>query len=328
MNIGHDMGHRYPKRSQLKYNKQRYRVRNWREYEAGLRKRGDLTLWFSEEAIAAWRAPTGEKPGGQTVYSDLAIEAGLTVRLVYRLALRQTEGFLQSISTLLNLGLRIPDHTTLSRRSNDLKVQIPVSANDGLLHIMIDSTGLRVQSGNTPGSVPPPKRRAWRKLHLVVDADTGGVLASALTTHRARDAAQVPGLLTQINDQLASVMADGAYDTASVYDTIAAHGSDPPTRVLIPPRCDAKIKREANVVAIQRDATIRAIDAGGRRRWEHESGYTRRSLVETAMSRYKAIIGDSMRSRTVASQKIEVVLACAVLNRMTRLGMPDSYCIA
>jgi hypothetical protein len=104
------MGHRYPKRSHLKYTKQRYRVRNWREYEAGLRKRGDLTLWFSEEVIAAWRAPTGEKPGGQPVYSDLAIEAGLTVRLVYGLALRQTDGFLQSISRLLDLDLRIPDH--------------------------------------------------------------------------------------------------------------------------------------------------------------------------------------------------------------------------
>ena len=87
------MGHRYPKRNQLKYTKQQYRVRNWREYEAGLRRRGDLTLWFSEEAIAAWRAPAAEKPGGQPIYSDFAIEAALTVRLVYGLALRQTEGF-------------------------------------------------------------------------------------------------------------------------------------------------------------------------------------------------------------------------------------------
>jgi len=150
---------------------------------------------------------------------------------------------------------------------------------------------------------------------------------SALTTHRVRDAAQVPGLLTQIKDQLASVMADGAYDAAAVYKTIAAHGSGPPTRVLIPPRCDAQIKREVNVVACQRDATIRAIDAGGRRRWAHETGYTRRSLVETAMSRYKAIIGDSMRSRTLASQKVEATLACLIMNRMTQLGMPDGYCI-
>ena len=270
---------------------------------------------------------SGEKPGGQRVYSDLEIEAGLTVRLVVGLALRQTEGFGRSISTLLDLGLRIPDHTTLSRRSKDLNVRIPVT-HDGPLHIMFDNTGLRVHSGTRPGSVPPPKRRAWRKLHLVADADTGDIVASALSTHRARDAAQVPGLLAQINDDLASVMADGAYDTGAVYKAIAAHGSDPPTRVLIPPRCDAKVGRESDGVTSQRDAAIRAIDARGRRRREHESGYTRRSLVETAMSRYKAIIGDSIRSRSVESQKVEATLACSIMNRMTKLGMPDGYCIA
>ena len=321
------MGHRYPKRTQLKYTKQRYRVRNWRQYEVGLRRRGDLTLWFSEEAIAAWWAPTGKKPGGQPVYSDLAIEAALTVRLVYGLALRQTEGFLQSISTLLDLGLRIPDHTTLSRRSKDLNVRLCPSAKHGPVHILVDSTGLRVHSGNALGSGPPPKRRAWRKLHIVVDADTGDILASALTTHRARDAAQVPVLLAQVDDPLASAMADGAYDTSSVYAAIEAHGSGPPPQILIPSRKDAQTKGGANASS-QRDATIRAIDARGRRRWAHESGYTRRSLVETAMSRYKAIIGGSMRSRTMPPQKTEATLACAILNKMAQLGMPDGYCIA
>ena len=234
------MRHRYPKRSQLKYTKQWYRVQNWHEYDTALRNRGDLTLWFSEEAIAAWRAPPGEKPGGQPVYYDLAIETGLTVRLVYGLALRQTEGFLQSISTLLDLGLRIPDHTTLSRRAKNLNVQILVSVPSGPLHIMIDSTGLRVHSGNSPGSGPPPKRRAWRKLHLVVDADTGDILTSSLTTHRSRDSAQLPVLLDQVDNPLASVTADGAYDTSSVYGAIETHGSAPPPRNLIPPRQDAK----------------------------------------------------------------------------------------
>ncbi|MGI9296129.1 MAG: transposase [Pseudomonadales bacterium] len=148
-----------------------------------------------------------------------------------------------------------------------------------------------------------------------------------MTTHRARDAAQVRGLLTQMNYKLASVMADGAYDTASVYAAIEAHGSGPPPQILIPPRHDARTMGAANPSS-QRDATIRAINAGGRRRWEHASGYTRRSLVETAMSRYKAIIGGSMRSRTMTSQKTEVALACAILNRMTQLGMPAGDCIA
>lgn len=273
-----------------------------------------------------WRAPTGKKPGGQLVYSDLAIEAALTVRLVYGLALRQTEGFLQSISTLLDLGLRIPDHTTLSQRSKSLNVQVPVSSNDGSLHIMIDSTGLRVHRGNIPGS-SPPKRRAWRKLHIVINADSGEILASALTTHRARDAAQVRGLLSQIDHNVASVMADGAYYTDSVYTAIEAYGSGPPAQMLIPPRHDARIQGSAKASS-QRDVAIRAITAVGRRQWVHDSGYTRRSLVETAMWRYKSIIGGSMRSRTMLSQVKETALACAILNKMTQLGMPDGCCIS
>lgn len=142
------MPRRYPKRSQLKYTKQRYRVRNWPDHEAGLRQRGDLTLWFSEEAIAAWRVPASQRPGAQPVYSDLAIEAVLTVRLMYDLALRQTEGFLRSISNLLELDLRIPDHTTMSRRSRSLDVKLSSSVNTGPLHIFIDSTGYGARGEN------------------------------------------------------------------------------------------------------------------------------------------------------------------------------------
>lgn len=191
---------------------------------------------------------------------------------------------------------------------------------------MIDSTGLRVHSGNIPGS-SPPKRRGWRKLHIVINVDSGEILGSALTTHRARDAAQVRELLSQIDHKLVSVTADGAYDTASVYVTIDAHGPGPPPQILIPPRQDAQTHNGPNASG-QRNATIRAITAGGRRQWAHDSGYTRRSLVETAMWRYKAIIGGSMRSRTMPSQKTEANLAYTILNRMTRLGMPDGCCIA
>ena len=110
---------------------------------------------------------------------------------------------------------------------------------EGPVHIVIDSTGLRVHSGNVPGSIPP-KRRAWRKLHLIVNADTGDIPVSALTTHRARDAGQVPVLLAQVDDPLGCAMADGAYDTSSVYAAIEAHVPGPPPQTLIPPRQDAQ----------------------------------------------------------------------------------------
>ena len=156
---------KYPKRSQYKHAKQKkYHVRNWAEYNEGLRRRGDLTVWFDEEAIANWMADKTGKPGGQRVYSDMAIETGLVVRMVYKLAYRQTEGFLHSIASLLGLGIEIPDYSTLSRRSRLLrkKLRIPKAASNQPIHLMIDSTGLRIHVGTAR---KPPKQRAWRKLH-------------------------------------------------------------------------------------------------------------------------------------------------------------------
>ena len=141
---------KYPKRSQYKHAKQKkYHVRNWAEYNQGLRRRGDLTVWFDEEAIANWTADKTGKPGGQRVYSDMAIETGLVVRMVYKLAYRQTEGFLHSIASLLGLGIEIPDYSTLCRRSRLLqkKLRIPKAASNQPIHLMIDSTGLRIHVG-------------------------------------------------------------------------------------------------------------------------------------------------------------------------------------
>ena len=206
---------KYPKRSQYKHAKQKkYHVRNWAEYNQGLRRRGDLTVWFDEEAIANWKADKTGKPGGQRVYSDMAIETGLVVRMVYKLAYRQTEGFLHSIALLLGLGIEIPDYSTLSRRSRLLrkKLRIPKAASNQPIHLMIDSTGLRIHVGTAR---KPPKQRAWRKLHIAVDRKTGTIVASELTASRARDATRVPALLTQIQAPLAWVAADSAYGLQS-----------------------------------------------------------------------------------------------------------------
>ncbi len=102
--------------------KQRHRVTNWSEYDAALRQRGSLTIWFSEEAIAGWQAEPRTTPGGQPSYSDLAITTALTLRAVFRLALRQTEGLIGSLLQLLGLDLAVPDHSTLSRRAETLEV--------------------------------------------------------------------------------------------------------------------------------------------------------------------------------------------------------------
>ena len=193
--------------------KQKHRVTNWAEYDAGLRARGSLTVWFTPEAVAAWAAAPRTTRGGQASYSDLAIATALTLRAVFRLALRQTEGLISSILQLLDLDLAVPDHSTLSRRAATLEVPRP-KAGSAPVHLLVDSTGLKLCG---PGEWLIEKhgtkrRRAWRVLHLATDADTGRIVASVLTDKDADDGSQVGTLLDRIEGAVASVTGDGAYD--------------------------------------------------------------------------------------------------------------------
>src|SRR5919199_1725382 len=238
--------------------KARYRVRNWREYEAGLKRRGDLTLWLEEATIAGWQAPPRTTPGGQARYSDAAIELVLMLRLVFHLALRQAEGFAASIFRLLGQELRVPDHTTLSRRSRGFAGRRPKVIPHGPLHLVIDSTGLKLfGQGEWDAEKHGRARRSWRKLHLAVDADTGEIVAGTLTDNAADDAGQVPALLGQIDGEIASVMADGAYDGEPVYQAIAGHQPDPVSDIVIPPRASAVPSPENARARSRRDRHIR-----------------------------------------------------------------------
>ena len=314
---------KYPKRSQYKYGKSPYRIRNWPEYEAGLRRRGDVTIWFSDDAIKSWRAPTSGRPGGQRIYANIAIEAALTIRMVFHLPLRQTEGFLRSLADMLEVEIPIPDHTTLSRRLKTLG-EIPFRAvvSDRPIHLLIDSTGLRIHVGNLR---KPPKNRAWRKLHLAVDAATGEIVASDLTGRRTHDCTRVPALLGQIDNGVTSVSADGAYDTEGVYEAAHAQGEEQAVSVLIPPGRDAQLSPRPSDALKEKNRNVRSIRRLGRREWQKRSGYSKRSMVENTIYRYKTIIGRRMTSRTLTGQRMEVQFACRVVNTMTRLGMPDSY---
>ena len=125
--------------------KMTFRVKNWAEYDAGLRRRGSLTLWVTPEVLSGWQAARRTTPGGQSVYSELAIETGMMLRLAFHLALRQTEGLMASIFSLLGVSLSTPDHSTLSRRSRTLaSISKDCNLPDGPIHLLIDSTGLKV----------------------------------------------------------------------------------------------------------------------------------------------------------------------------------------
>jgi hypothetical protein len=270
------------KRSQAKYVKKSYKTTNWPEYEAGLRQRGSPTVWISEDEIKGWGPPKRRqrKPGGQEQYSNRAIQTALTVGMVFRLALRQTEGFLRSLFALLGLDCRVPDDTTISRRARKLgKLPICPTAGDKPVHIVVDSTGLKIHVGNLR---KPPKNRDWRKLHVTVDALTGQVVACDVSSKSASDAARMPTLLKQIGAPLASVRTDGAYDKQAVYNAVENHTATRSPRVLIPPKSNAQVKPEAAILR-ERNRNIRSRARLGKRKWHTNSGYSRRSLVENTV---------------------------------------------
>ena len=204
--------------------RQKHRVINSAAYDVALRQRGSLTVWFTDEAIAGWRAAPRTTSGGQPWYSPVAILTTLTVRAVFRLALRQTEGLIGSIVGLLGLELRVPDHSTLSRRAKTLEVPRLQPRRDGEpMHLLVDSTGLRLcGAGEWLLEKRGTKtRRSWRKLHIGLDDGSGQIVAASLTAKEADDGAEVGPLLDQVTGMVASFTGDGGYDQDRVYASVA-----------------------------------------------------------------------------------------------------------
>ncbi len=303
--------------------KGRYRLLNWSEYDRALVRRGDLTIWFTPEVIAAWQPRGDGRRGGQRRYSDVAVEAASTLRLLFGLPWRQTEGLLGSIFALLNLGLTAPDHTTLSRRAAGLRVELRRIPTTEPLHLVVDATGLAIvgQGQWAAAKWGERGRRGWKKLHLAVD-ETGRVLAAALTDGAVPDAAVLPGLLDDIVGPIRRLTTDGGYDTHEVYAAATARGA----RVVVPPRRDAVVSGDP--VLADRDAHIEEIAEIGRRRWRVAAGQHAQARAENGVFRFKRVFGVRLRARGEPAQKNEVFIACNMLNRMTELGMPRSERVA
>ena len=319
--LGHDPG--MNSRVHPKY-KTKYRVNNWAEYDLALVQRGDITLWISEDAISSWKpAPAGMR-GAQRKFSDHAIETALTLRLVFNLPLRQAEGFLRSVLSLMSIDLESPDHTTLSRRGQGLNVDLHRVACDKPIHLIIDSTGLSIVGEGewAAAKYGGRGRRGWKKLHLGVNR-SGVIVAGALTDGNADDARTAFDLIDEVEGDIASFTADAAYDTIAIYDSSSARG----TEVVIPPSKSATRSRRRRSLSSARDRTILRIKEVGRRQWKKESGYHQQARVENTFFRYKSIIGDRLRARHPESRESEVIIACNILNRMAGLGMSESFAI-
>jgi hypothetical protein len=303
-----------------------YPIRNWSAYDRALVQRGSLTIWISEDALAAWGYQGPRQRGAQFDYSDQAIEAVLTLKEVFHLSNRAAEGLVRSIFALMQVALAVPDHSTLSRRGRHVQLQLPTQAR-GPLQLVMDSSGLKVY-GEGEWKVRQhgwSKRRTWRKMHLSVDVASGEVQAAMLSTAGVSDAEMVAPMLAQLKEPLVGVAADGSYDKRAVYDGLRIHA--PHAAIAIPPRHDARIWQHGNTHAPPhpRDEALRFIRAHGRQKWKEESKYHHRSLAETAVFRFKTIFGDHLSARLLATQATQFGARCRALNIMTHLGMPDSY---
>lgn len=308
--------------------KTKYYLRNWSDYNRSLQQRGSLTVWMSERAIQNWRLreKTGER-GASRCYSDLAIETMATIKAVFHLAGRQTVGFVKSIFGLLKVELTVPDHSTVSRRLASVEVKLPVKVRAAVpRHLVVDSTGVKVYGEGewkvrTHGA---SKRRTWRKLHLCIDEQTHEVIVAAATNNSVADCQMFPEMLAAVAEEIQCISADGSYDRRKVYEALNERQIK---QAAIPPRKGARIWQHGNKhkERLIRDENLRAIRQKGRAKWKRESNYHRRSLAETGIFRYKTIFTDKLQSRTEENQFAEMIIKCAALNRITHLGMPDSY---
>lgn len=296
-----------------------YKIKNWRAYNEALKRRGSLTIWFDPEMT--WEArPTGKR-GRQPTYSNAAIQTCLTMKVLFGMALRQTTGFVESLLQLSGLDWSVPDFSTLSRRQKTLAVNIPYRGSEGPLHLLIDSTGIKVEgegewNAHKHGGA---KRRVWRKVHLGIDEKTLEIRAVEFTSSDIGDAPMLPELLDQIppDQEIGNVTADGAYDTRKCHDAIADRGA----HAVIPPRKNAKPWKPDSAGAIARNEALRASKRLGRKIWRKWSGYHRRSRAETKMHCMK-LLGQRLMAREPDRQVAELQVRVAVMNGFTALGIP------
>lgn len=303
-----------------------YKLRNWNAYNQSLKQRGSLEIWIEEKVEEQWYYQGRPQRGGQYAYSDKCIEMGCIVKEVYHLGYRQTEGFLQSLVKQMGWEVEVPCYTQINRRRKKLKINIGKRRkNKGKLYIVIDSTGGKVY-GEGEWKVRQHgwgKHRTWRKIHLAIDESTGNIENCQTTTNAVADGDMVEPLLNEIKGKIEKFAGDGAYDKKKVYKYLARRGIKP----IIPPRKNARISKHGNCRGkpLPRDKNIRGIRKMGRKNWKRKMNYHRRSIAESTMFRFKNTFGGKLTSRNMQQQEIEVRIKCKILNKMAKLGLPDTY---
>jgi len=297
----------------------RYRTTNWSDYNAALRKRGSLSVWFDPEMV--WLAGKTGKRGRPETFSDAAIQTCLTLKVLFGLPLRQTVGLVESLIQMAGLDWPVPDYSTLCRRQARIAVQVPYRTSGQPLNLLVDSTGIKFRGdGEWQARKHGPSRRQWRKVHIAMDAGTGDVRAVEFTSSRQGDSPLLPNLLTQIpsEETIGTVTADGAYDTRRCHGAIIDRGAE----AVIPIRRTRRAWKEDCPAAIARNEILRATRRLGRTLWKTWSGYHVRSRVEARMNCLK-LFGERIMSRDPDRQTAEIQIRIAIMNRFSALGWAE-----
>jgi len=318
--------------------KDRYKITNWSEYNAGLKQRGSLTLWLDDKVAQSWYHQGPAKRGGQMIYSADCIVMLLSLKVTFRLGFRQLEGFAESILNLMGIDLQVPSYTQICRRQATL--QVPLRIRQALrqgdaIHLVVDSSGLKIY-GECEWKVRKhgwSKRRTWRKIHLGVDEHTGEIPAVVLTDNKTDDAAVLGQLVADTFDQgvdIDKLGADGAYDTYDCWDMLVEAEIEP----IIPPRENAMYQLDEDKLPTDhpRNKALEIIDQGGqeanRKGWKVQSGYHRRSKSENAFFRWKTVLGEKMYAREFKNERTEAVIKAAVLNQFIQIAAPKAVKVA
>ncbi len=303
----------------------RYRTTNWSSYNAALRKRGSMLIWVDQEM--AWLAQHEGRLGRPPVFSDAAIQFCLSIKVLFKLPLRQTAGMVASLLRLAGLNWSVPDFSTLCRRQKTLAVQIPYRRVDGPLNLLVDSTGIKfLGDGEWQARKHGVQgRRQWRKVHLAMDTATSDIRAVEFTPSSDGDSPILPELLGQIpeDEQIGTVTADGAYDTRRCHTAIINRQATP----IIPIRKNGRPWKEDCPVAKARNETLRATKHYGREFWKCWTGYHARSRVEAKMRCLKAF-GERIAARDPDRQTAEIHIRVALMNRFSALGTAEIVRVA
>lgn len=296
------------------------RKRNWRQYNKSLIQRGSLTFLIDPQSMKIL-VPKAKKGRGRPLeFSDQFIEMLLMIKIHFRLAYRQLEGFTRSLLEQIQRFARVPSYSLTCKRAKQLALCLPKLSTRQPTTVLVDATGIKVQGeGEWKVKVHGKGRpRKWIKLHVAIDAKTQEIIGQIITEASVDDGKAFPALMDQVPNRVNTVIGDGAYDDKEIREIIKQRGG----KALIPPPKNAI----CHGIDPDRDNAVLAIrglggDKIAKSIWGKLSGYSQRALVETTFSRHKKIFGDRFFSRTSERQKVESRLKCVIMNKMIRVAI-------